>query len=623
MRRALGTLLILLSTIVFNAPLAEGNVKGIREGASCTKVKQSKSNKGVTYSCVRVGKKLVWQKKVQQKQSQPESETPKNTSSKVETTAVPEASPTATKSSLPAPAPTLALGPTTAPPSDEIAIYDGQKPTPNKNIKKSFELNRLLSPSKPSSNLKLWIYDPENLNAQLGSPGIWSQKDGGEWLFTHSDRTDGSFDTKFDFGKYVIDIVEPNENRTKYDRGRYVVNVGPTGEVTFDGLLPNSQGYFTVTAVLKNSISKTQKLFTATSKCQLSDRTGAKNMSNGFPRAEGRLPNSGVVKALIIPVAFSDLQGSGKPASNYREMAKGTADFYYKQSQRTLRFEFTTLAEYVNLNVPVGQFKLGSYNDGDPYSFFMAGLKAVENIVDISDFDIAYVLPPPTVQTSQIAYGPAFPGNFNSNDYSNSTGRILNGSVGGADAWQNLPGAGWKWMAHETGHTFGLYDWYTLDGGDPYGPWDIMSSNWSTEAIELNSWNRYISGWLADSQVICLDKLEIGNNPKSFVIETLSVESDKQKSVMIKLSESKIIVIEVRATAGLDLLSPERTGVVVYTVDTSIPTIKGIATTHTPGGVREVRLAAFREGESVKVDGIQIQGGKRLNHDFEIFVSKL
>ena len=92
---------------------------------------------------------------------------------------------------------------------------------------------------------------------------------------------------------------------------------------------------------------------------------------------------------------------------------------------------------------------------------------------------------------------------------------------------------------------------------------------------------------------------------------------------MIKLSESKIIVIEVRATAGLDLLSPERTGVVVYTVDTSIPTIKGIATTYTPGGVREVRLAAFREGESVKVDGIQIQGGKRLNHDFEIFVSKL
>ena len=599
----------------------------VKPGGTCTKVNQIQIVKSVKYTCIKSGKQLTWVASNSNSKSTPTaSPTPKPVpvATPMQT---PEATPTPTISATPTPTqtpePTLALGPTIAPPTGEITIYSGPAPAANKNVKQSFEIKSSIVAAKPTSNLKLWIYDPENPDLPINSPGVFFQKDGGNWYAINSDRSDGGFDTKLDPGKYAIDTIEPNGNMIKYARGRYTVLVDSSGAVSIEGLKPNSAGYFTVTLVLKNPPSKNKPVFVPTSKCQLLDKTGSTTMSNGFPRAEGRLPNRGVIKALIIPVEFTDLPGTGSPALNYKEMAKGTADFYYKESQHTVKFEFTTLPSYLKLNVPVGTFNLGSYNGGDPYSYFMAGLKAAENVVDISNFDIAYVLPPTQVTYKQIAYGPAFPGEINSGGYQNTTGAIFNGVVGGADAWQSLAGADWKWMAHETGHTFGLYDWYTLDGTDPYGPWDIMSLNWSTAAIELNSWNRYISGWLAESQVNCLNSSDVTSTAKSFKIETLSVDSNKSKSVMIKLSETKILVIEARSTAGLDKLSDIRTGLVVYTVDTSIPTIKGMAQTiiRSGGGV-DPSLAALKPDEFVNVEGIQVKAGARNGNEFEVIITR-
>ena len=595
-------------------------LKTVKPGSTCTKINQIQVLNSLKYTCIKSGKKLIWSTGVQVKSpiSKPSPTPVPSNKPTPSVTPTPTPTPTATKT----PEPLLAIGPRVEPPENLISIFNGPRPTGNRNAIQSFEVSAPLVPAKAGSNLKLWIYDPENKSQALGSPGIYIQKAGGNWYFVGKDRNDGGFDTKFEPGNYTIDIVEPNGNQTKYDRGRYSVSVDNSGELRISGLKPNSAGYYTVTAVLKGVV-RTKQAFAQTSKCQLPDKTGSWNMSNGFPRAEGRLPNRGVVKALIIPVEFTDLLGSGSPATNYLSMAKGTADFYYKQSQQTVRFEFTTLPNYINLNVPVGSFNLGSYNGGDPYGYFQAGLNAVENLIDISNFDIVYVLPPVSVKYNQIAYGPAFPGDINSNNYQNATGRVLNGSVGGADAWQNLPGANWKWMAHETGHTFGLYDWYTLDGTNPYGPWDIMSLNWSTEAIELNAWNRYISGWLADSQITCLDSSEITNNSMSFKIETIAVDSANKKSVMIKLGETRIMVIEARATAGLDQLKDNQTGLLVYVVDTSIPTIKGIAKTYSRSGIsNDLREAPLRSGEMINVEGIQIKAGTRSGNEFEVIISK-
>jgi M6 family metalloprotease-like protein len=335
------------------------------------------------------------------------------------------------------------------------------------------------------------------------------------------------------------------------------------------------------------------------------------------------LANNGVIRALIIPVSFTDVAGSGEPSQVYKSMAEGTHNFFYKQSQGRVSFQFTTLKTYVNLNVSVKSFNLGSYNAGDPAGLFKAGIAAADPIVDFSKFDVVYVLPPSNVASNQIAYGPAFPNNIDGTDFFTEDGRVMNGSVGGADAWQSLEGAGWKWMAHETGHLFGLFDWYTLDNTNPYGPWDIMSLNWTTEAIELNSWNRFISGWLDDNQVTCIEKTRLDLNPKEFSVEVLGVDSKKIKATMIKLSDSKILVLEARATAGLDKVAPINSGLLIYTVDVSIPTIMGIAKTHSrPSVSKALTDAPLKAGETLTIDGVKITVSSFENNEIKFSLSR-
>jgi M6 family metalloprotease-like protein len=567
-------------------------------GTKCTKVGSTKTVKGISYSCVKKGKTLSWNKRVPVKP------------------AAKEPAPQPTKT------PEIPTAPVTA--QFEIAVYSGSAgQSGNQSLVKSDEFPANISYRATTNNFKLWIYDPENRSRALGSPGVWFQKLGEDWKYISAATSDGTFSTDLSAGSYTFDVVEPNNDQKKYSRGRYNVIVNTDKSLLVEGLAPNSAGYYSVSVTLNNRRATEVSNFKSSSVCQLKDQSGSPTMSNAFPRATGRLVNNGVIRALIIPVGFTDLTGNGVPSQVYRSMAEGTHNYFFKQSQGKVSFKFTTLKDFVNLNVSVKNFNLGSYNGGDPTGLFKAGLAAADSIVDFSQFDVVYVLPPSNVASNQIAYGPAFPNNIDGKDFFTQDGRVMNGSVGGADAWQSLEGAGWKWMAHETGHLFGLFDWYTFDNTNPYGPWDIMSLNWTTEAIELNSWNRYISGWLGENQVHCLEKASLDVSAKEFLVEVLGVDSKKVKAAMVKLSDSKILVLEARATAGLDKVAPTNSGLLIYTVDVSIPTIMGIAKTHSrPGVSKALTDAPLKVGETLTIDGVKITVSSFENNEIKFSLSR-
>ena len=177
-------------------------------------------------------------------------------------------------------------------------------------------------------------------------------------------------------------------------------------------------------------------------------------------------------------------------------------------------------------------------------------------------------------------------------------------------------------MAHETGHTFGLYDWYTLDGTNPYGSWDLMSNNWSTTAIELNAWNRYILGWLTDRQIQCQEKSKLTSSTLNFTIESMGVDSQNSKAVMVKLDDSNILVLEARTTAGLDVLNSNNAGVLVYKVDMKVSTIRGMAQTYPrPGGRADLSDAPLRVGESITVQGVKITVTAKQGDSYSVSLS--
>ena len=185
-------------------------------------------------------------------------------------------------------------------------------------MKKSSELTFTPVAAPSDANVKLWVYDPENPSRSLNSPGIFYRKADGNWIFVNS-NSDGTVYIKLPSGSYVFDTVEPNGNTTKYARKTYSMSINDQGVASVFGIAPNSIGIYTVTIDLRVATPA----FVPKNQCQLEGQDGNLGMNSGFPHRSERLPTSGVIKALMIPVDFPDVSGTGNPAELYFDMANG------------------------------------------------------------------------------------------------------------------------------------------------------------------------------------------------------------------------------------------------------------------------------------------------------------
>jgi hypothetical protein len=136
-----------------------------------------------------------------------------------------------------------------------------------------------------------------------------------------------------------------------------------------------------------------------------------------------------------------------------------------------------------------------------------------------------------------------------------------------------------------------------------------MSLNWSTQAIELNAWNRYISDWLKESQIDCLTTEQIGTSSIDRNLVPLVVDSTGIKAQFIRLSSTQILVIEYRKSGGLDAIPSSNEGVLVYTVDMTIPSIKGgWKVQRRSGSIKEdFTDAALKAGDSVSINSLKVE----------------
>ena len=548
-------------------------------GKSCSKAGITATYQFKVFTCIKSGKKLVWGKPV----------------------AVAQVQPTPTPTATPTPTPTMSGF--VSPPSKGINIYSGGGGGTYSNQEISFELPVAVQTAPAGSNVKLWIYSPTDKKTKAGSPGVYLQISGGEWKF-YSANADGSFYANLVTGSYLFDIVEPNP--TQYVRKRYSASISSAGVFSISGMRANNAGFYTVTVDLPQSSSANK--FVPATQCQLLDQTNNLQMEVGFPKAPGRLPSFGTIKALIIPVDFEDVVGQRPPAEEFTPMTDGMNEFYYKMSGNRVKFDYQVLKNWVRMPVSSTFHKLGVWGQGDAWAYWKLAVETADPLVDYSQFDVVYVLSPREIPWSSIAYGPAGP--LNSSGISTDDGPITNITLSGADAWQNLAqGSAWRWISHETGHLFGLHDLYVSPGDAVYGTWDLMSDNWSVGASELNSWNRYLLGWLTDSQIECLNANDLNATGVTKVINPLERINDSTKSIVIRLSSSKILVIESRRNEGMDVLKSSQEGSLVYTVDMTIPSIKGgWKVQRRPGSTNpQFTDAALHLGDVITVEGLRIE----------------
>jgi M6 family metalloprotease-like protein len=487
-----------------------------------------------------------------------------------------------------------------------------------------------ISPAPAGSNVKLWITDPLKPGKALDGSGLFY------WLANETPafvpaNSDGSFYATWQPGTYTIDIVEPSNNTADYVRRAYTVRVTKSGS-TVDGVVANAKGISVVgpgqtervpadiaarvdelTALANVPVSA----FSPSAPCQLVDQvTPARGLgvelSAGFPKVPLRLPSAGTIRGLIIPVSFTDLTSERVPAELFKTTAEGVRDFYFAQSYGALTFDFSITPNWVEMPVSVQRYG-SSQPDGWGWKVNdLLGdvLRLTSDQITYADYDVVYVLPPETVARTQFGSGPALPG-----IHRTTSGVFTSAAAGGWDMFYNNNGPGgngvsggdWKWMAHETGHLFGLYDEDLEHKSQSLGEWGIMAASWSNYAIELGAWDRYLQGWLKEPQIACRQLASLSAAGETITVDPLVGASAGLKSIMIPLSSSKMLVIESRKTMGFD--APLSGGILVYTVDMKVGQLGGGYVVIPRIGFTDTeyfRDAPLRTGDSVTVGGVTI-----------------
>jgi len=608
---------LILTLAVSSIPNYAQSAQKIVLGSACKIKNQEVTYKNVKYICQKVGKKLVWIPSVKLPNVAP-SPTPTNTYSE-SPAPTPAPTPTPVASSTPVVAMTsinsVSKSEPKAYPSSITAVDKIQS-----NPKIVVPSNLSLAPV--GTNVKLWIADPRTGNQPLVGSGIFYTT-GQSWIRINA-NADGSIYLNLTAGRYYVDTIAGTGLGKIMGGHRYTMDVPPSGASSIDGLIPNNSGVFGLTTDLltpgKIAANKEYEglvkianepasAFKPTSPCQLIDavtanRSLSTDISTGFPKVKVRLPSYGHIKALIVPVDFTDLAGKDNTVNFYTPIANEVRDFYFTQSYGRVSMDFTIIPNWVHL--PFASTKFGP--SGDVYGYASAIVNLTDPQIAYGDYDAVYFLVPKETPMSTMSSGPAI-----TYVTITSTGVFNNGATGAADMYYkdsagNIK-ANWKWMAHETGHAFGLIDEDLRHQSITLGDWNIMASAWSSKAIELGAWDRYLQGWLTNTQVGCIKKEDLNSAGTKFEINSLVSQNDKQKSVMVPLSATKILVMESRRNEGFDVIPANEEGLIVYTVDVSVPQLGGGYVIQPRKGVTaesSYQDAALHVGDSITVEGVTI-----------------
>ena len=176
------------------------------------------------------------------------------------------------------------------------------------------------------------------------------------------------------------------------------------------------------------------------------------------------------------------------------------------------------------------------------------------------------------------------------------------------------------WLTHELGHTLGLthpflYNSPTSSNNWAYA-WDVMQYD-NTAAPNLFTWEKYILGWINDSQIDCMST----SSPVRVTafLDSNGTADSAIKMLMYRLSDTQAIIVESRHKSETDPLTGAEQGVLVYKLDMNKGFGQGAITlvyknaqvVNTKFGTE--MYGSLHEGESVSSSGIKVTVLKSLS----------
>lgn len=295
----------------------------------------------------------------------------------------------------------------------------------------------------------------------------------------------------------------------------------------------------------------------------------------GFPRNPSRLPQFGTTKNLILVVDFPDAVLSENLNTIVEDVIapRVVENFFSHSSNGKFNPTFDVFPKVIRLNSLEKSFAPNSTG-----GFFVNGVQQDHRLVqeavglaitqgNLDSYESINVFAP--TANSMGYYGSAFMGlplKTGSKTIINS--QLVGGTIGTVRS--GVPS--WKVFAHEYGHLLGMHDYYiqgTGSSGKSPGPFDIMG-NTIGGANSFFGFQRWVQGWLEDSEVICDFTID------SMVSHTLNPLNQKsgKKLYVHPIDGSTAMVVEFRTETEVDSLKGND-GLLVYLIDMTVGSLKG------------------------------------------------
>ncbi|KAG9258496.1 uncharacterized protein F5Z01DRAFT_643405 [Emericellopsis atlantica] len=290
--------------------------------------------------------------------------------------------------------------------------------------------------------------------------------------------------------------------------------------------------------------------------------------SLGFNYTDDCAPSTGTLSSYMIYVDFPDAKANDTTESLYDVFFPDAIDWFETASYGKLQLEVDTALEGGFARMPQA---------ADSYHFQrgMSGWDLVTYVQDAIDahfdqvgmipvVDVLYIVA--TRRATSITYSPSL-----GYPFTDPSGSLLTNKIA-AFGFDSYDYYGSKVLNHETGHALCLPDLYPLAGGETgeyVGTWDMMGTIVGPSP-DFFAWSKYRLGWIGEDEVDCVEDYGTTRH------ELIPVSSDKAgvKAVIIRHSDTKVLVAEARSDTGVDE-NACRSRVLVYSVDTKVQTGQG------------------------------------------------
>ena len=259
---------------------------------------------------------------------------------------------------------------------------------------------------------------------------------------------------------------------------------------------------------------------------------------------EGYLDADRVAQGLVVHAADPEnpdlLRNADEVVDDMRQGLENANAYWAAQSNGWFGLEL----DFTRLYVPVS----GESANGSSYEYWRQVEEQISDQYDLPGYDFVVV----TTPSGGGKMVPLRAGN--GNWQGGPTHMILMGRMDPSEyRYEYL-------LKHEVGHALGLVDLYART---PYaGRWVKSSTAMGLGNDYLTAYERWITGWIPDQRVICIDAAKSG----SATLRSTEVRDLSPTMVVFRLSDSQAVVVENRATS-LPSDVPEGAYLYVYWVN--------------------------------------------------------